>query len=114
MAKKRKRKPKPPPETVEYADADGNLLTLRKSLSAATVAKIAAARSAGAATWEDDWQRRTELLFEHLAVRWEIAGLPIADQKTLLGRYRMADSETREWVRRTLAEHSRSHIPDLA
>ena len=53
-----------------------------------------------------------ELLFERLAVRWEIAGLPLTDQRMLLGRYRMADPETRDWVRRTLTEHIERHIPN--
>jgi hypothetical protein len=47
-------------------------------------------------------------------VSWEIAGLPLTDQKMLLGRYRMADAETQRWVRRTIEEHLRRHIPDLA
>ena len=59
------------------------------------------------------WHRRTEMLFERLAVRWEIAGLPLDDQKMLLGRYRMAESETQDWVRRTIAEHVERHIPEL-
>jgi hypothetical protein len=46
-------------------------------------------------------------------VRWEIAGLPLTDQKMLLGRYRMADSATQEWVRRTIAEHIERFIPQL-
>ena len=54
------------------------------------------------------------MLFERLAVRWEIVGLPIDDQKTLLGRYRMADAATQEWVRRTIADHLQRHIPELA
>jgi hypothetical protein len=47
-------------------------------------------------------------------VRWEIAGLPLDDQKMLLGRYRMADSATQEWVRRTIDEHVARFIPELA
>ena len=45
---------------------------------------------------------------------WEIAGLPLDDQKMLLGRYRMATPTTRAWVRRTIAEHLERHIPELA
>ncbi len=66
-----------------------------------------------AATVDDDWRRRSEMLFERLAVRWEIAGLPIDEQKLLLGRYRMADAGTQEWVRRTLTDHVARHIPEL-
>jgi hypothetical protein len=53
------------------------------------------------------------MLFERLTVRWEIAELPITDQKMLLGRYRMADSGTQAWVRRILAEHVERYIPEL-
>jgi hypothetical protein len=54
------------------------------------------------------------VLFERLAVRWEIAGLPLEDQKMLLGRYRMADADTQRWVRETIARHLERHIPELA
>lgn len=113
MAKRRKRKPREPVATTEYRDAEGNSLVLRNSLTHGTRRKISEARERGAASSDDDWQRRGELLFERLAVSWEIAGLPITEQKLLLGRYRMADAETREWVRRTLAEHTRAHLPEL-
>jgi hypothetical protein len=108
-----KRRRKEPPATVDYADAEGNVLTLRESLSSGSIRKISKARARGAATADDDWRRRTELLFERLAVRWEIAGMPITEQKLLLARYRMADSETQRWVRRTLADHVAKLIPEL-
>jgi hypothetical protein len=54
------------------------------------------------------------MLFERLAVSWEIAGLPLDDQKMLLGRFRIADADTQRWVRRTIAEHLERHIPELA
>jgi hypothetical protein len=90
------------------------VLTLRQSLSAATVAKIGEPPASHAASLEDAWRRRSEALFERLVVRWEIAGLPLDDQKMLLGRYRMADGETQRWVRQTIDEHLRRHIPELA
>jgi hypothetical protein len=111
MARRPKRRV--PVETVDYPDPEGNVLTLRKSLSAGSVRKIAKGRERGAATVDDDWRRRTEILFERLAVSWEIAGLPIKDQKMLIGRYRMADADTQAWVRRTLTEHVTRHIPEL-
>ncbi|MEJ7876815.1 MAG: hypothetical protein WKF62_09145, partial [Solirubrobacterales bacterium] len=86
----------------------------RESLSAGSIRKIARAREKGAATVDDDWRRRSEMLFERLAVRWDIAGLPISEQKLLLGRYRMADASTQEWVRRTLNDHVARHIPELS
>jgi hypothetical protein len=113
MAKRRKRRQGEPTPTVDYTDSEGNVLTLRQTLTPGTIRKITAARGAGAATAEDDWRRRTELLFERLAVRWEIAGLPLDDQKLLLGRYRMADAETRRWVRHTIAEHVARYVPEL-
>ena len=54
------------------------------------------------------------MLFERLAVSWEIAGLPLSDQKMLLGRLRMADAETQRWVRETIAEHLERKIPELS
>ena len=65
------------------------------------------------ASAEDRWQRRTELLFERLAVRWEIAGLPLEGQKELLGRYRMASTGERTRVRQALTEHLASRYPDV-
>ncbi len=109
----RKRREREPAATVDYTDPEGNVLTLRESLISGSIRKIAKAREKGAATVDDDWKRRTEMLFERLAVRWEIAGLPIDEQKLLIGRYRMADSETQAWVRRTLTEHVERHIPEL-
>ena len=62
---------------------------------------------------EDRWQRRTELLFERLAVRWEISGLPLEGQKELLGRFRMASAEERRRVREARAEHLAARYPDV-
>jgi hypothetical protein len=113
MAKRKQRRPRRKAPTVEYADADGNVLELRQSLSGGTIAKIGERPASAAASIDDAWHRRFELLFERLAVRWEIAGLPITDQKMLLGRYRMADAATQRWVRETIAEHVDRHIPEL-
>ena len=114
MPKRRKRREREPVETVDYTDADGNVLILRKSLSARTVKKVGERPRPDAASAEDVWARRNEMLFERLAVSWEIAGLPLDDQKMLLGRYRMADPETQRWVRETIATHLERHIPELA
>ncbi len=115
MAKRKKqRRPRDKPATVDYADPEGNVLTLRQRLSPGTLAKVGEPSSGGAASQEDAWRRRSEALFERLAVRWEIAGLPLEDQKMLLGRYRMADAETQRWVRQTIAVHLERHIPELA
>jgi len=111
--RKKQRRPREKAPTVDYTDAEGNVLTLRQTLSPATVAKIGEPPASQAASLEDAWQRRSEALFERLAVRWEIAGLPLTEQKLLLGRYRMADAETQRWVRQTIATHLERHIPEL-
>jgi hypothetical protein len=108
---KRRAREKTPTET--YSDPEGNVLTLRRTLSPATIAKIEEGPAHAATSQEDAWARRAELLFERLATRWEIAGLPITDQKTLIGRYRLADSATQEWVRETIALHLERHLPEL-
>src|SRR5262245_28256898 len=113
MARQKKRREREPVETVDYTDADGNVLTLRRSLSDKTIRKIGEPPRADATSAEDRWARRNELLFERLAVSWEIAGLPLDDQQLLLGRYRMADSATQRWVRETIATHLERHIPEL-
>jgi len=94
-------------------DADGNVLMLRDALSAGTLLKLERLEARPAASVEDRWQRRVELLFEHLAVRWEIAGLPLEGQGELLGRYRMASATERARVRQALAEHLRTRYPDV-
>jgi hypothetical protein len=116
MAKRRKpqRRAREKSPTVSYTDPDGNILELRERLSASTIAKLGEPPSSQAASLEDAWARREETLFERLAVSWEIAGLPLDDQKMLLGRYRMADADTRAWVRRTIAGHLERHIPELS
>jgi hypothetical protein len=114
MAKRGQRRPRQKAPTVEYVDADGNTLTLRETLSAGTIAKLGEGPATAATSQDDAWRRRSELLFERLAVSWEIAGLPLTDQKMLLGRYRMADAQTQQWVRETIALHLERHIPELA
>lgn len=115
MAKRKKqRRQREKAPTVDYTDPEGNVLTLRQTLSAATIAKLGEPPAGDATSQDDAWRRRSEALFERLAVRWEIAGLPLTDQKMLLGRYRMADAETQRWVRQTIAQHLEQYIPDLA
>jgi hypothetical protein len=115
MARRKKgRRPAEPVATFDYTDPEGNVLTLRGELSAGTIRKLATPDKRPATSPEDAYHRRSEMLFERLAVRWEIAGLPLDDQKMLLGRYRMAGPETQGWVRRTIAAHVERHIPELA
>jgi hypothetical protein len=105
--------PEPPAATTDYRDSEGNVLTLRDEVSAATVERLRAPESRAGASLDDTEARRVELMFERLAVRWEIAGLPLEGQRELLGRYRLADPELRRWVRQTLSEHARRRIPAL-
>lgn len=98
----------PRASTTDYTDPDGNVLSVRDSISAGTLRKLSEQPARAAATRDDAWQRQGELMFERLVTGWTISGLPLSGQKELLGRYRMADSETRRWVRETLEEHLRS------
>ena len=107
------RRKREPVETVDYTDPDGNVLTLRQSLSPKTVRKLNKPHRKDAASAEDVWARRNEMLFEYLVVNWEVAGLPLDDQKLLIGRYRMADSGEQQWVRETLSEHVRRFLPEV-
>ena len=99
--------------STDYRDPEGNVLTLRDELSAGTLRQLEQLESRAAASADDRWQRRSELLFERLAVRWEVAGLPLDSQKELLGRYRMASADERRWVRETLGEHLSTRHPDV-
>lgn len=102
--------------TSDYRDPDGNVLTLRGSMTPATRSEYAAVRAGGgraAATADDAWQRAVEFLFERLAVRWEIAGAPIDRQKDLLARYRFASQDERAWIRGVLREHLAEWFPDV-
>ena len=110
----RRKREREPVETVDYADPEGNVLTLRQGLSGRTIKKIGEPPRRDAASAEDVWARRQEMLFERLVVRWEVAGLPLDDQKMLIGRYRMASAEEKRWVRETITEHLERHIPELA
>jgi hypothetical protein len=102
-----------PASTTNYSDEEGNVLTLRDELSAGTLGMLGDLDAKPAASAEDRSQRRVELLFERLAVRWEIAGLPLEGQKELVGRYRMASSGERQQVRRIIAEHLAERHPEI-
>jgi hypothetical protein len=99
--------------TSDYPDEEGNVLTLRDELTPGTLRQLAELDSRPAASAEDRWQRRVEFLFERLAVRWEVAGLPLEGQKELLGRFRMASADERRRVRAALAEHLGKRHPEI-
>jgi hypothetical protein len=103
---------KEPVSTTDYSDAEGNVLTLRDSLSQGTLRELEKLRASPAASQEDRWQRRGELLFERLAVGWTISGLPLEGQKELLGRFRMASADERRWLRDTLERHVGERHPE--
>jgi hypothetical protein len=96
----------------EYADADGNALRLRGSLTPATRREYADTLSGGLDR-EDARQRAIELLFERLASSWTISGLEMTRQKELIGRYRMATAAEREFVLASMRSHLAEHFPDM-
>ncbi len=96
-----------------YTAEDGSVLVLRDELSEGTLRGLGKLDAKPAASAEDRWQRKVEYLFERLAVRWEIAGLPLDGQRELLGRYRMASPDERRAVRAALAEHLRARHPEI-
>ena len=98
---------------TDYPFGEDGSITLRDGLGAGTLRTLEKLDAQAAASAEDRWQRRMELLFERLVVRWEIAGLPLDSQRELLGRYRMASADERRQVREMLTEHLRTRYPDL-
>jgi hypothetical protein len=114
MGKRSRRERRAPAPMTDYRDAEGNVLTLRDSVSAGTLAKLAEPVGGTAASTDDIWRRRTEMLFERFVAGWTIAGLPLKGQKELLGRYRLADEGTQRWVRETIDEHVRRRYPELS
>jgi hypothetical protein len=109
----RRRREREAAETVDYTDPEGNVLSLRLSLSSRTIRKLNKPHRKDAASEEDVWARRNEMLFEYLAVNWEVSGLPLDDQKMLLGRYRMASADEKRWVREMIDTHIERYIPEL-
>ena len=71
----------------------------------------AGARRATRCSREDAWQRAVELLFERLAVRWEIAGAPIERQRELLARFRAASPRSARGSARCCASTAPSTSP---
>jgi hypothetical protein len=110
------RAPLAAPES-QYADPAGNSLTLRGAMTPKTRTEYAAIsagdRLAPAGGREDAWHRAVEFLFERLAVRWEIAGVPLDGQRELLKRFRAASPDERAWIRATLRAHCAEHFPEL-
>jgi len=99
--------------TTDYSDAEGNVLTLRGSMSPLTRRKYNATLHDQRVSTDDSWQRAVEFLFERLVERWTIYDVPTAGQKELLMRYRIATSQERAWIRDVLRRHLTEHFPDL-
>jgi hypothetical protein len=112
MGRRNRQREKLAAPTADYPDADGNVLTLRGSLSPASRREYAAL-VAGGSTREDTWHRAVEFLFERLAVRWVISGVETAKQKELLLRFRVASAEEKAWVRDVLRSHVAEWFPDV-
>ena len=113
MGKRNRRRENLAAPLSDYTDADGNVLTLRGSLTAATRQEYARVVGGSPLSREDAWQRAAEFLFERLATRWTVAGLPIKGQRELLARYRMASLAERRWIREVLRAHAAEHFPEL-
>lgn len=117
MAKRSRRAEKVSAPPSDYSDADGNVLSLRGSLTAGSrreyAQTLAGVDDRPSATQEDAWQRALELLFERLAVRWTIAGVETKRPQELLARLRVASQQERAWVREAIREHCAEHFPDV-
>ncbi len=103
----------PQAPSSDYTDPEGNVLTLRGSLTLGSRRAYAEALAANPLSREDARARAFELLFERLALSWVIAGVPSSSQKELLARLRIAAPAEREWVRGALREHCAELFPEL-
>ncbi len=99
--------------TTDYADADGNVLTLRGSMSPLTRRKYKSTLHDQRVSTDDSWHRAVEFLFERLVERWTIYDVPTEGQKELLMRYRIATPEEKRWIRDVLREHLADNFPDI-
>lgn len=100
-----------------YSSEQGGELVLRCVLTPRTRAEYARlgdpSQARPGASGEDVWHRRVEFLFERLAVRWTINGVPTRGPKPLLARWRAAGPEERAWVRDALRRHCAEWFPDV-
>lgn len=112
MGRRHRQREKLSAPTSDYTDAEGNVLVLRGALSPASRRRYAEVLGGGRHR-EDARQRAIELLFEHLAVSWTIAGLGTERPKELLARYRLASAAEREFVLGALRAHLAENFPDV-
>ena len=114
MGRRNRRRERLAAPLSDYEDEDGNVLTLRGSLTPKTREAYRETLAGSPLSQEDAWQRGVEFLFERLAVRWDAGGAePITRQEELLARYRFASQDERRWIRDALREHLAEHFPDL-
>lgn len=113
----RAKRDRPGALSSDYTDEQGNVLTLRGSLTVGARREyadtLAGKQTGAAASKEDAEQRALELLFERLAMRWTISGAPIERSKELLMRLRAATPSERTWVKGALREHCVEWFPDI-
>jgi hypothetical protein len=95
-----------------YTSPGGDELVLRGAMTPKTRTQYASVLHGGLQQ-EDAWQRAVEFLFERLATRWTVSGVPTEGQKALLMRFRVATQEERRWIRDILREHLAEHFPEL-
>ena len=100
-------------QSTDYRDADGNVLTLRGSMSPPTRRRYASTLHDQRRTTDDSWHRAVEFLFERLVERWTIHDVPTEGQKQLLERYRMATADEKRWIRDVLREHVEINFPEV-
>lgn len=99
--------------STDYRDADGNVLTLKGSMSPLTRRKYATTLHNQKVSTDDSWHRAVEFLFERLVERWEVYGVPTEGQQELLKRYRIATPDEKRWIRDVLREHLADYFPDV-
>jgi len=99
--------------TTDDTGPDDSVLTLRGAMTPKTRAQYAATLTGNLLSQEDAWHRAVEFLFERLAVRWVIAGVPTERQQELLARLRVATPDERAWIRGVLREHIAANFPDV-
>jgi hypothetical protein len=97
----------------EYVSEQGDVLVLRGALTPKTRRRYDETLHGNVLSQEDAWQRATELLFEHLAVRWVVSDVPTEGQRELLMRFRVATQDERRWIRDVLRKHLAEHFPEL-
>ncbi len=104
----------PEAPTVDHPSPDGVMvLTLRTVLTPKTRAAYRDVLRGSPLSREDAWQRAVEFLYERLAVRWTVAGVPTEGQRELLRRLRAATPDERRFVREALRAHCAEWFPDV-